>query len=98
MALADLYEGLGDTASDYSSDDSASIPRPHPEVTRYVPAIQSPLSRDDFEYYWSEELVTLYHQLKDTCNGAGWCLFEQLDFCEFCKHAYQWSSRTKPPC
>lgn len=101
MALADLYEGIGDSASEYSSDDVADTSasrRPPPEVTRYVPAIQSPLSGDDFEYYWGEELLTLYHQLKDTVSNSGWSLFEKLDFCEFCKHAYVWSSRAKPPC
>lgn len=94
--MADMYEGIGDSAS--SESDQDSDPHVTPEITRYVPAIQGPLANDEFEYYYAEELVTLYHQLKDTCANAGWSLFEKLDFCEFCKHAYRWSSRVKPPC
>ena len=56
MARADdIYEGVGDSSSD--TDDSRT----------YIPAIQSPLDPEQFEYYWNDELMTLYHQLKDTC-------------------------------
>jgi hypothetical protein len=83
----DVYEGLGDSASG-SDDDSHT----------YVPAIRTPLTPEEFEYYWSDELLTLYHQLKDTCSSYGFALFETLDFCEFCKFAYVRSSKTKPAC
>lgn len=82
----DIYEGVGDSASD---DD---------DFQKYVPAIKSPLGLEEFEYYWNDELVTLYHQLKDTCSSYGFALFETLDFCDFCKFAYVKSSKTKPSC
>jgi hypothetical protein len=86
----DVYEGIGDSASEYSDDDVA--------IQRYVPAIRSPLDPEQFEYYWNDELLTLYHQLQDTCAAYGFALFESLDFCEFCKFAYVTSSKTKPSC
>lgn len=87
MARADdIYEGVGDSSSD--TDDSHT----------YIPAIQSPLDPEQFEYYWNDELMTLYHQLKDTCSSYGFALFESLDFCDFCKFAYVKSSKTKPLC
>ena len=65
----------------------------------YVPAIPSPLlSRDDFDYYWSEELVTLYHTLKDTAAANGWPLFDRLRSPEpLFALAWAHSSRAKPP-
>ena len=90
MNPQDLYEGIGDSASDDSDGGECT--------GRYVPAIASPLGEQDFEYYWGEELLTLYHQLQDTCAAQGWTLLEQLDFCDFCKFAFAKSSRVKPTC
>jgi hypothetical protein len=94
----DLYEGLGESASEHSdsSDDDAFAETP--EACTYVPGIQAPLSPEEFEYYWGEELLTLYHHLKDTISASGWALFERLDYCEFCKFAYGRSSKAKPSC
>lgn len=83
----DHFQGLGESASD--SESTAGV---------YVPAIQAPLCCQDFEYYWNEELVIAYHQLKDLVARNGWALFENLDFCDFCKFAYAKSSKTKPVC
>lgn len=88
-------EGLGDTAFHGESDESDYE---NNGGYLYVPAIRAPLSCQDFEYYWNEELVVLYHQLKDTCASQGFALFETLDFCDFCKFAYVKSSKTKPSC
>lgn len=88
MALDDQFQGVGDSASDDDCDISGG--------TRYVAAITSPLGKDDFEYYWADELVQLYHNLKDHAYDQGWPLFENLNFCDFCKFAYDKSSRTKP--
>lgn len=85
-------EGLGDTVYDSGSEQERDGGFP------YVPAIQSPLNAQDFEYYWGDELLVLYHQLKDSCSQYGFALFENLDFCTFCKFAYDQSSKRKPPC
>ena len=82
----DEFEGVGESASDGEDYD------------RYVPAIQAPLTREQFEYYWGEELLTLYHQLKDTCAAGGFALFEKLEFFDFCQAAYAHSSKRKPVC
>lgn len=87
MYSPDIYEGLGNAAD---LDDVV--------FEEYIPAITSPLDQEQFEYYWSEELLTLYYKIKDTCLGTGWALFENLDFCEFCKFAYAQSSKSKPVC
>jgi hypothetical protein len=88
MNPRDHFEGVGDSASDFEDTDGGTV--------SYVPAIQAPLSRDDFEYYWSEELVTLYHVVKDHCSQYGWPVFDELTFCDFCKFAYDTSSKAKP--
>lgn len=87
MGYHERFEGLGEESS--GSDDNSE---------RYIPAIQAPLTPEQFEYYWNEELVVAYHALKDLCDGGGWALFERLDFCDFCKFAYAKSSKTKPSC
>lgn len=84
-------EGLGEFV--HESDDSDY--ERHGGYT-HVPAITNPLSCQEFEYYYNEELVILYHQLKDTVSNHGYALFENLDFCDFCKFAYSKSSKTKP--
>jgi hypothetical protein len=86
MTLADQFRGVG-ASDDESADELASDGLP--------PApLQDP---QDFEDYWSEELVILYHALIDRSAGSGWRLFENLDFCDFCKFAYDKSSRHKEP-
>ena len=89
-AQDDHFEGVGESASDDEFDISGGAP--------YVPAIASPLGPEDFEYYWCDELVTMYHLVKDTAHDNGWQLFEGLDFCAFCKFAYTMSSKAKPTC
>lgn len=86
MTFDDRFQGVGegdDFAGDHSGDDHLSSS-----------VLESP---QDFEDYWSEELVILYHALIDKAAGSGWRLFERLDFCEFCKFAYVHSSLTKDP-
>jgi len=89
MNRPDEFEGLGDSAGEEDSFDLSG-------ALAYVPAIQAPLTRDDFEYYWSEELVVLYHTVKDHATQYGWPIFDSLNFCEFCKFAYKHSSKSKP--
>lgn len=82
----DEYAGIGESDSDDGQ---------HPgNFVRPPPPLQDP---QDFEDYWSEELVILYHALIDRAAGNGWRVFESLDFCEFCKFAYEHSSREKEP-
>ncbi len=88
MGAHDKFEGLGDSASESDVDCAGGLP--------YVAAIQAPLSRDDFEYYWSEELVILYHTLKDHAEQYGWPLLDTCDFCDFSKFVYAHSSKAKP--
>ena len=86
------FEGVGESAA---SDGEVSESFPY---YPYVPAIRAPLDQMQFEYYWGEELLTLYHALKDRCADNGWSLFEKLDFCDFCRFAFLKSSRDKPSC
>jgi hypothetical protein len=61
-----------------------------------LPDRHGPLNdRMDFEDYYSEELVRLYHLLIDAAADAGWPLFDRLDFCDFAKFAFDKSSRYK---
>jgi len=46
--------------------------------------------------YFSEELVTLYHSLKDHTDAMGLPLFEFMDISAFCHFAYRMSSGRKP--
>ena len=46
--------------------------------------------------YFSEELVTLYHSLKDHTDAMGLALFEFMDISAFCHFAYRMSSGRKP--
>ena len=86
----DRFEGVGESASDDSEYDDI------PGGTRYIPAIAAPLSREDFDYYWSEELVILFHTLIDHARQYGWPLFENLSITQFCTLAFETSSRSKP--
>jgi hypothetical protein len=90
MTLADQFQGVG-SESDCDGDDPQN---PQQSIAPPPPPLQAP---SDFEDYYSEELVVLYHQLKDQCSDNGWRLFENLDFCDFCKFAYVHSSRTTYP-
>ena len=85
MTFDDRFQGVGEDSAggDLSGDDQLSSS-----------VLENP---QDFEDYWSEELVILYHTLIDKAAGSGWRLFERLDFCEFCKFAYAFSSLTKDP-
>lgn len=84
MSRFDRYEGLGDSASDDETRD------------RYVPAICSPLDRENFEYYWSEELIVLYHCVIDRANENGWPLLDRLHVTDFVDFVFRNSSRRKP--
>ena len=90
MNNLDRFEGVGESASDESEYDDT------PGGSRYSPAIAAPLSRDDFDYYWSEELVVLYHTLIDHARQYGWPLFDRLSITQFCTMAFETSSRAKP--
>lgn len=78
------FEGIGDSASDSEESDV------------YVPAIRSPLGREDFEYYWSEELVVLYHCVIDRAQENGWPLLDKLHVTDFVDFVFRNSSRRKP--
>lgn len=88
MVRDDHFEGVGD--EEFSGDDES----PGAQFLRSAPPLLNP---QDFEDYWSEELVILYHALIDRARGHGWRLFESLDFCDFCKFAYTKSSLEKDP-
>ena len=87
MTHDDRYAGVGEDS--HHIDLPGGIPSDD-----VVPPLEDP---QDFEDYWSEELVILYHSLIDRSAGSGWRLFEHLDFCDFCKFAYTHSSRHKEP-
>lgn len=81
----DLYEGLGES----DSDDSG-------EYDRYIPAIQAPLNREQFEYYWGEDLLDLYYSLLENTQKRGLLLFEKLSYMDFLQLAFSSSSLSKP--
>lgn len=85
-----LFEGLGDSVcvEDLDSD----------EVEAYIPAIQSPLTEEEFQYYHGEDVLSLFHWLQDECARQGWSLFSSLRYQDMLEMAYKTSPRDKPIC
>ena len=46
--------------------------------------------------YYSDELVTLYHSLKDHAAAMGLPMLEHMDMQAFCEFAFKYSSGMKP--
>lgn len=84
----DIYEGIGDSDS---GDDFG-------DYDRYLPAIEAPLTREQFDYYWGEDLLDLYYALLDNTQRRGLLLFEKLSYMDFIDLAFATSSRSKPSC
>lgn len=48
--------------------------------------------------YHSDELLTLWHQLRDTVASVGVYVLDTCTFNDFCHFCYAKSSGRKPPC
>lgn len=48
--------------------------------------------------YWSEELVTLWHSLKDQAASLGASILDECDFPRFAQFCWQHSSGRPPAC
>ena len=46
--------------------------------------------------YWSEELVTLWHGLKEHCDMLGAAVLDHCDFPKFAQFCWEHSSRRPP--
>lgn len=47
--------------------------------------------------WYSEELVTLWHLLKDTIDKNGWGILDACDLLAFSEFCYKHSCRDRPP-
>lgn len=77
-------EGLGDS-SDF--DDEYDV---------YIPGIRPPLTREEFEYYHGEDVLSLYHWLQNECGRQGWLLFSSLTYTDMLELAYTTSPKELP--
>jgi 23S rRNA A2030 N6-methylase RlmJ len=84
-----LYEGLGDSVTREELEE---------EVEAYIPAIQSPLTEEQFQYYHGEDVLSLYHWLQNECERQGWFLFSLLTYQDMLELAFRTSPKDKPPC
>lgn len=82
-------EGLGELLTAEEIDD---------EYETYIPAIQSPLNEEQFQYYYGEEVLSLYHWLQDQCQRQGWSIFSKLSYKDMLELAFKTSPRDKPVC
>ena len=53
---------------------------------------------EEWEDYWSEELVTLYHCVQDRARGMGAYVLDACTFHDFAPVCWRHSSGRKPPC
>ena len=88
-ALCMDCEGLGECVTAEELED---------ELEAYVPGIESPLNEEEFQYYHGEDVLSLYHWLKDACARQGWFLFSSLSYKDMLELAYRTSPKEKPVC
>ena len=90
MVARHNFDGVGEVDFDGHSDDTG-------EGYPYEAAIPpTNLSRENFDAYWSEEIVILYHALVDAAAERGFPLFDRMNVTDFADFAFANSSRVKP--
>lgn len=62
----------------------------------FVPSHAVQVGFEDWSDYWSEELVTAWHGLKDQCDAAGWAILDRATFAKFVEFCYANSSKYPP--
>lgn len=84
MSRFGLYSDDDDEEATFSTDDDIDLGTPDdidPEV---------------WQDYWSEELVTLYHDMQEQVNKMGWAILDECSFHDFATFCYQKSSKRPP--
>lgn len=69
------------------------------EEEHELPEVPDPVVTDPEEWqdYWSEELVTLWHLVSDTAKSMGAYVLDACTFSDFAAFCFQKSSGRKPP-
>lgn len=58
--------------------------------------VQTPISQEEFEYYYGEDVLDIYHMIQNECARVGLTVFLSLSYQDMLELAYKTSPKEKP--